>query len=381
MSERNKRKDNNETKLTTKESIAAAPASTTPSSPPLPPTQPLLGNEATPVMDANTAAVILAEIRTVSEDLRTFRREVSGDLQAFRREVNGDIHAFRQEVNGDMHAFRQEVNGRLETLALSMTEVRQSVSGLGSRLDEVEGRVGENEDGCALNQRILGYLLKRERQLEERCELLETASRRNNIRVFNVVEESESGDTVKWGEKFIKELLHLPPDTELRLERMHRSLVKRPGPEAPPRSFVARFLDFQTKQKVLMTAWSMKELKYKDRKIGFDNDYPPAVQRRRKEYAEIKRQLKAKNIPFKSRHPSRLLVELPSGSKMFSSAWEAVEGLADQGIKASLSDWEKLEREQRRIGWMIAGREDAGEAARRRGMLRDAEGLLKRSGS
>ena len=119
------------------------------------------------------------------------------------------------------------------------------------------------------------------------------ASRRNNIRIFNVPEDSESGDTVKWGENFIKELLKLPPQTELHLERMHRSLVKKPGPADSPRSFVAKFLDFQTKQRVLMSAWKSGELVYKDKRVGFDNDYPPAVQRRRKEYADIKKQLKA----------------------------------------------------------------------------------------
>ena len=335
-SRRNKGKNNDEAKLTARE-LATLPTRTPLSPPPPPPPPPELEAGTAQVMDANATAAILAEIRT----------------------------------------FRQEVNGQLETLTLSMTEIQQSVSGLRTRMDEVENRVGENENGCALNQRLLGYLLRRERQLEERCELLETASRRNNIRVFNVVEDSETGDTVKWGEKFIKELLNLPPETELRLERMHRSLVKKPGPTATPRSFVARFLDFQTKQDVLMKAWSMKELKYKDRRIGFDNDYPPAVQRRRKEYSEIKQQLKAKNITFKSRHPSRLLVELPGGTKVFSSAWEAAEGLASMGIKANLSEWEKLEREQRRIGWQVAGREDTGAAARRRGVLRDAEELLK----
>lgn len=294
-------------------------------------------------------------------------------------ENNANMSSEMAAVLAEIRSFREEVNGQLETLNVSMSEIRQSVSGLKNRMDAVENRVGENENGCALNQRLLSFLLKREKQLELRCETLECASRRNSIRIFGIPEDEESTDTVKWGENFIKELLGLPAETELRIERMHRSLVKKPDAAAPARSFVARFLDFQTKQDVLMRAWKAKDLKYKGNRIGFDNDYPPAVQRRRKEYSEIKQQLKAKNIKFKSRHPARLLVELPSGPKIFSSAWEAADGLADLGIKTNLSEWEKLDREQRRIGWQIAGREGAGGVAMRRGVLRDAEELLKPS--
>ena len=290
--------------------------------------------------------------------------------------ILAEIRSSREEIR----SFREEVNGQLETLSVSMTEIRQSVSGLKNRMDAVENRTGENENGCALNQRLISYLLQREKQLETRCEQLECASRRNSIRIFGIPEDAESGNVVKWGEKFIKEILQLPAETELRLERMHRSLVRKPDATAPPRSFIAKFLDFNTKEDVLMRAWKTKELKYKGNRIGFDNDHPPAVQRRRKEYADIKKQLKAKNITFKSRHPARLLVELPNGTKIFNSAWEAAEGLAEHGIKTTLSEWERLEREQRRIGWQIVGRDGTGGAAKMRGVLQDAAELLKPSG-
>lgn len=70
--------------------------------------------------------------------------------------------------------------------------------GLKGRMDAVESLLEVNEDSCALNQRLIGYLLQRVKQLEDRCEELENASRRNNIRIYSVPEDSESDDKVEW---------------------------------------------------------------------------------------------------------------------------------------------------------------------------------------
>ena len=74
-------------------------------------------------------------------------------------------------------------------------------------------------------------------------------------------------------------------------------------------------------------------------------------------------------------------MELPSGPKIFSSASEAAEGLAEYGIQVTLSEWEKLEHEQRRIGWSVVGRGGAGGAAAEKAVLRDVMELMKPNSS
>lgn len=146
---------------------------------------------------------------------------------------------------------------------------------------------------------------------------------------------------------------------------------------APARSFVVKFLHFQTKLQILTKAWKEKELLYNGKRITLDNDYSPALQRRWKEFAGIKKQLKEKGIKFQTRHPAKLLVHLESGLQV--SAWEAADALRPLGIQTNLSEWEKLDREQHRIGWQIAGRD--GGAAKRHKVLCDAETLLKKATS
>lgn len=90
-------------------------------------------------------------------------------------------------------------------------------------------------------------------------------------------------------------------------------------------------------------------------------------------------QVKEKGIKFQTRHPAKLLVHLESGPQVFHLAWEAAEALRLLGIQTNLSEWEKLVREQHRIGWRTAGRDRA--AARRHKGFRDAEMLKKATSS
>ncbi len=217
-------------------------------------------------------------------------------------------------------------------------------------------KTGVVEDGGARSDRLLDYLLRRDRLLEERCEGLENYTRRNNIRLYGVMENSETGDTVWWAENFLRNILKLADDFPLHLERTHRSLQQKPtDPNAHPRSFILKFLSFQTTQQVIAKAWSIKNLQFKGKKISMDHDYSPALQRRRREYSEIKKQLKEKNIKFQTPYPAVLIVHLADGIKSFNSAWEAAEGLMSLGISTTISEEEKLEKELHRLGWQTAG--------------------------
>ena len=48
---------------------------------------------------------------------------------------------------------------------------------------------------------LLSYLMQRDTQMEVRCEALENAQWRDNLRLYGVKENSGEGDAVKWVEK------------------------------------------------------------------------------------------------------------------------------------------------------------------------------------
>lgn len=85
-----------------------------------------------------------------------------------------------------------------------------------------------------------------------------------------------------------------------------------------------------------------------------DHDYPPALEKKRCEYADVKKQLRERNIRFQTLHPAKLKVHLREGMKTYNSAWEAAEGLLPLGIKTSISEHARLDKELNRIGWQLA---------------------------
>lgn len=94
-----------------------------------------------------------------------------------------------------------------------------------------------------------------------------------------------------------------------------RAQVYKPTNANAARSIVVRFLHFQTKQQILYRGWNTKELQFEGSRITFDHDYSAALQRNRKEYGEIKRQLKERNIKFRTSYPAVLRVSLGDGKR------------------------------------------------------------------
>lgn len=94
--------------------------------------------------------------------------------------------------------------------------------------------------------------------LVEKKEYLENKSRQNNIRIHQVREGAEGGDIVKFLKTLISEKLEIPA-AQLDIVAAHRSYQRKPAYSgAPPRSIIARFLTWDTRQRVFCAAWTKK---------------------------------------------------------------------------------------------------------------------------
>lgn len=285
---------------------------------------------------------------------RNKKEETNTGLPEKDTAVSADMAA---EILAEMRAMRQDFAGKLERIDASMREVKEVVKSLENRIEESEQRISASEDRSDRTERLLTYMLTKQRQLEGKCEDLESRSRRSNIRIYGVKEGAEGEKIMaEFIDNLLKNLLDLPADQDLGIECAHRSLTTAPtDPKASPRSIVVKFLHFPTKQQILFKAWSKKGLKYEGNIISLDNDYSLDIQRRRKEYRDMKRQLKERRIKFRSPYPALLKVSLETGEKTFHSAWEAAEGLKHLGITVNLSESELVKKELSQVGWLAQG--------------------------
>jgi len=98
----------------------------------------------------------------------------------------------------------------------------------------------------------------------------------------------EPRDHLWW--RHVGDMLGSPPTKELDIERADKTLAPRPAgdQEDKPRSIIVKFLRYRTKEEILRKALGKKKLLLNGRLIYFDQDYPPAVLQKRKEYAEAK---------------------------------------------------------------------------------------------
>uniref|UniRef100_A0A1A8EN60 Uncharacterized protein n=1 Tax=Nothobranchius korthausae TaxID=1143690 RepID=A0A1A8EN60_9TELE len=89
---------------------------------------------------------------------------------------------------------------------------------------------------------VLGYTLQLQEDLQSRISNLEACLRRNNIRIHGIAEGEEGDNMSEFIEIFMKKELSLM-DSNLGIQRCHRSLGPKPPLGANPRSIVIYFLE------------------------------------------------------------------------------------------------------------------------------------------
>lgn len=184
------------------------------------------------------------------------------------------------------------------------------------------------------HERALRYLLEREADLTGRCEDMQNRLRRNNLRIYQVPEGRKGENTAKFVMELLASVLQLPADMDIKIERAHRALAAKPKDStAPPRSIIVRFLDYAVKDAILRQAWSQKEVLYNTKRIYFDNDYSPELQRKRAQVRDVMKQLKMKNVRAQCIYPAQIRIYLETGLKTFPTLADAAPLLWDLGVK------------------------------------------------
>uniref|UniRef100_A0A672IJM8 L1 transposable element RRM domain-containing protein n=1 Tax=Salarias fasciatus TaxID=181472 RepID=A0A672IJM8_SALFA len=228
---------------------------------------------------------MLREIYSISKDLREFKN----DIHAAISELKGDI---KKDLKDEMTALKEELSHKLAEMGTALQDQAQAIS-------EAEERISDVEASGSVTKEALLCLLKEQRKLQQKVTDLESRSRRNNIRIYGVPEEAEGDSMIKFIDSLLTTELPLPEGMPLKIQRAHRALVQKPGPDATPRSVVVNFLQFDVKETVLKLAWKKKVL-VNNKQVFFDHDYASEVMEKRRAYGGIKKALKQQGIRFQT---------------------------------------------------------------------------------
>ncbi|CAK6979975.1 uncharacterized protein LOC117557980 [Scomber scombrus] len=181
-----------------------------------------------------------------------------------------------------------------EQLKERLMKVTESTTEIRTKMDAEELRNAENVRYENRAMEAANHCLSRRKQLEERCERLETFARRNNLRIRWVPQGSEGNDIVGFVKKLIKEELGV--QDEILIERAQRANGQRTEDNNPPRSIVVRFRNYHMKQMVLQAARAKKDIQVNNRRIYFDVDFTTKVYKERAKYRKVRKQLEKRQI-------------------------------------------------------------------------------------
>lgn len=123
------------------------------------------------------------------------------------------------------------------------------------------------------------------------------------------------------------------------------------------------------KESLLRKAWQHKGFIWHEKRINLDHDYPPAILKKRREYAEVRRALKENGVSFQTLFPVRLRVRHKEGPRTYDTIEEATEDLAKKGYKIKvIRSPESLKEQIERLTWSRKeGRTQKGTSSSARG--------------
>ncbi|CAL9694470.1 unnamed protein product [Knipowitschia caucasica] len=260
------------------------------------------------------------------------------------------------DILNELRAFRNETSENFVTLRNEIGDLRNGLGEVTKRVDAAEERLSANEDNERNITRVMLHMLQEQSLLKEKCESLESHSRRNNIRIYAVPEKTEGNNITAFVTNLLLDQLGV---TEAHIERAHRvgPPAQRPGQSERPRSIVVKFRNYITKHSLLKAAWTKKTVQVNGTRIYFDEDFTPEIYKERGQYRFVRKVLRERKIKYHILYPAKLKIFLEDGkSKTFKNPVAAAQGLLEFGITMSMPSVEPdLWSTLRASGWHTAG--------------------------
>lgn len=221
------------------------------------------------------------------------------------------------------------IDTKISTVLDAIKEQTSQIQAVATRIEEAERRLLDAEESAIASEARIASLEKQVRDMLEHVDDLDNRGRRCNVRVVGLPEDSEGKDPVKFLETWIPEHLQMTTKgNRVKLDRAHRSMAPKPGPNQRPRPLILKFHNFRDKQRVMEAA---RRLGSRDQdgstargpKISFYNDFSAEVVRRRRAFDDTKTRLKKLGVAYALLYPATLRVTLDGKQTRFNSPKDA----------------------------------------------------------
>ena len=232
-------------------------------------------------------------------------------IKAAGKDKSLSLETVMMAVRESKEDLSKQIDAKTTNIQNTLLKIETSLSTLSEQVEEMEGRIAANEDIVSDALKRLNKSEKELRYVKDKLDDLEDRSRRNNIRIFNILEKSEGWDATGFLQRIIPQILHpITFDTLVVIKRCHR--VGKPTDKT--RSLIARFFNFKNKEKVLRRAREMKEIFLENRRIYIYADCSAETQRKKDAFKPVKKMLRGEGLRVQSA-PSSQASHLSRGSR------------------------------------------------------------------
>ncbi|CAG5884007.1 unnamed protein product [Menidia menidia] len=245
-------------------------------------------------------------------------------MTSLKEDIAEIIKKQLQETLGDsLSTIQLDLQTVKTQLANNKAATDATLAELKCTVGEVENALSECSDDIAVMKATISSLTANVAKLENKCEDLESRSRRNNIRIVGVPEGPGTCDTAAVS-ALLKEAFAL--EKEPLLDRSHRTLQPKPQPNERPRAIVCKLHYYSDCVDILRRARELRQIPLRGMTLSVFPDYTAKVARARAAFNEVRKLLRGiDGARYGLIHPARLRITFKGVEKDFISADEAKE--------------------------------------------------------
>uniref|UniRef100_A0A8D0UHA1 L1 transposable element RRM domain-containing protein n=1 Tax=Sus scrofa TaxID=9823 RepID=A0A8D0UHA1_PIG len=240
-----------------------------------------------------------------------FKRETVKILKELREDMNSNADTLRKELE-NIRRGQEKLENSFKEIQTELRAVKTRMNNAEERISDVEDRIMEitqtgqqTENQMKTNERNIRYLWDNIRQ--------------TNLCIIGIPEGEEKDKGI---ENIFEEIIigNFPnlKDTEFKIQEAQRAPNKL-NPNRPTPSYIIIKMAKIDKEKILKAAREKQSVNYKGTSIRLSADFSTETLQERREWQEIFKEMKGKNMQPRILYPGRISFKIEGEIKIFSN--------------------------------------------------------------
>lgn len=228
---------------------------------------------------------------------------------------------------------RTYLTNRIDEVKVDISLIRHDMQKLRDRVTDTETRISVAEDTLSPLPQDVRDLQRKYSLLMAKMDDQENRQRRSNLRFVGLPEGAEGRSPESFLESWLAEVLGRDKlSATFVVERAHR-VPMTPGPlGSPPRTFIAKLLNYRDRDTILRLTREIGHISIQNSKVSVYPDFSVNIQKERAKFLAAKKKLRDLNVKYSMIYPSKLRVAHNNSVQFFHSPEDVFRWVEQNGL-------------------------------------------------